>query len=81
MAGNKTERICCVCRTKKPIGELLRIARVDGEFKIDLNHNLNGRGAHICKNRECIEKCIKTRALNRSFKTQVSNEVYEKLPK
>jgi len=70
----RVERICCVCRTKKPVGDMIRVARVNGEFKID---KTNGRGAYVCP--ECVEKCIKTRALNRSFKTQVPQDVYDKL--
>ena len=39
----------------------------------------NGRGAYICKDSECLKKAIKTKALNRAFKVEVSDEVYEKL--
>ena len=39
----------------------------------------NGRGAYICKDTECLKKAIKTKAFNRAFKVEVSDEVYEKL--
>ena len=70
-----------MCRTRKPVDELIRVAKekTDGGFRffIDKCGNANGRGAHICKT--CIEKCIKTKALNRSFKCNVPQEIYEEL--
>ena len=73
------ERMCCVCRTRKGVGDLIRVARIDGAYIIDKVGNANGRGAHVCP--QCVEKCVKTRALNRSYKTNVPNEVYEELVK
>ena len=70
-------RICCVCRTSHPKTDLIRVARIDGAFVVDQAGNSNGRGAYVCP--QCIEKCIKTRALNRSFKTQVPQAVYDVL--
>ena len=84
------ERICFVCRQKKPATELIRIARIDSsddnskgisnvtrKYLIDEVGNQNGRGCHICSS--CVEKAIKTRALNKSFKANVGNEIYESL--
>jgi predicted RNA-binding protein YlxR (DUF448 family) len=73
-AMKKKERVCFVCRTKKPVCQLIRVARVDGKYIIDEAGNANGRGCHIAP--ECIEKAIKTRALNRSFKANVDEEIY-----
>jgi len=82
------ERMCCVCRNRKPVTDLLRVARAgehsesrsaseDGLFFIDKKGNSNGRGCYVCPG--CIDKAIKTRALNRSFKTNVGSEVYNAL--
>jgi predicted RNA-binding protein YlxR (DUF448 family) len=78
------ERMCCVCRTRKPVTELLRVYREkspDGTFSyhIDPAGNRNGRGARVCPC--CVEKCVKTRALNRAFKTNLPNELYDELHK
>lgn len=73
-------RMCIVCREMKPKCELLRIVcMVDGEYKLDLTGKMNGRGAYICNNDECIAKCVKTKALNRAFKTNIEQEVYAKI--
>ena len=71
------QRMCCVCRERKPVDGLIRIARIEGKFTVDHKGNENGRGCYLCP--ACIEKAIKTRALNRSFKTNVGNEIYEAL--
>jgi hypothetical protein len=80
-AITKKERMCCVCRSRKPVEDLVRIARERSEtgFKyfVDKVGNANGRGAYICHG--CTDKAIKTRALNRSFKTNIDNSVYEDL--
>jgi len=73
------ERICFVCRTKHDRSQLVRVFRVkntDGTYRFGIGAN-EGRGCHIHK--ECIEKAIKSRALNRSFKGNVPQEIYAEL--
>ena len=72
-------RMCCACRTRKSADELIRVARESGGYSIDPERKIQGRGAHVCRDKSCIEKCVKTRALNRSFKTAVPNDVYSVL--
>jgi predicted RNA-binding protein YlxR (DUF448 family) len=72
------ERICCVCRVKQPVNNMTRVARVNGNFFVDLTHKMGGRGCHICPN--CVQKAVKTKALNRAFKTAVPEDVYNNLP-
>ena len=62
--------------------KLIRVAREkqnNGGFKyfVDKKGNANGRGAHLCP--ECVEKAVKTRAINRSYKGNVGNEIYDEL--
>ena len=76
------ERICCTCRKLGPVSDRIRVGRsknVDGSYTyfIDERGNANGRGAYICKS--CIPDAIKKRALNRSFKSQVPQEIYDQL--
>jgi predicted RNA-binding protein YlxR (DUF448 family) len=79
---NVTERICCVCRVKQPTDKMLRVARLKNAassytFVVDKKHQLDGRGVHVCPN--CVEKAIKTKALNRSFKCPVPENIYDEL--
>ena len=49
------------CNTKKNKYDLIRIVKnKKGEILVDKTGKLNGRGAYICNNIECLEKVIKT---------------------
>ena len=75
-------RMCMVCRTRKPKGELIRIVKnKSGEISLDKTGKLDGRGAYICKDKVCIDKLLKTKALNKSYHINVSQEVYENILK
>lgn len=73
------ERICYVCRVKHNRDELIRVARIKNADKSYdyIVGGKEGRGCHI--HPECVEKAKKTRALNRSFKTNVPQEIYDQL--
>lgn len=74
------QRKCISCQDRDNKKELIRIVKnKEGEIFIDLTGKANGRGAYICKDSECLKKAIKSKALNRVFKMEVPNEVYEKL--
>lgn len=73
-------RMCCVCREMKSKEKLLRVCKnKQGEFFIDLTQKTEGRGAYVCKGGECIGKLKKNRGLNRAFKTQVPEEIYDEI--
>lgn len=75
-------RKCIVCNDRKEKKDLIRIVKnKEGHIFIDTNGKSNGRGAYICNTEECFEKAFKTKALNKAFKTNISNEVYEELKK
>ena len=74
--GKLPERTCMGCNGKKPKKELIRIVKnKEGEINIDRTGKMQGRGAYICDNIECLEKLIKEKI----FETKISNEIYEKL--
>ena len=74
-------RMCTGCREMKPKIELIRVVKTEDGIKLDLTGKLNGRGAYICKNKECLAKAQKTNALSRAFEANVSSEVYSQLEK
>lgn len=77
MSEHKPERSCIVCRSKGDKSNFIKVVKnKDGNIQIEKDKKLDGRGAYICKKEECIKKCIKTKALNRVFKTNVSENVY-----
>ena len=75
----KQYRRCVACRNSKQQNEMLRIARINNEYVIDLDQKLDGRGAYVCKDNECIALTIKKRLLNKSFKTNLDVQIYDKL--
>ncbi|MBE6749594.1 MAG: YlxR family protein [Ruminococcaceae bacterium] len=81
MAAKKIPmRMCTGCREMKPKKELVRVVKTtENEVKLDLTGKLNGRGAYICKNKECLAKAQKTNALSRAFEMAVSEEIYNQL--
>ena len=73
-------RMCMVCRTRKPKGELIRIVKnKSGEISLDKTGKLDGRGAYICKEGNCCDKLLKTKSLNKTFRENISIEVYNEI--
>lgn len=76
------QRKCIACQDKDNKKELIRIVKnKEGQIFLDKTGRANGRGAYICGSKICLEKAIKSKALNRAFKIEVPNEVYEGLMK
>ncbi|MGF0034110.1 RNase P modulator RnpM [Bariatricus sp. SGI.154] len=75
-------RKCVGCQKMKSKKEMIRVIRTaEGEFLLDATGKKNGRGAYICPSKECLEKAVKSRGLERSFKQSIPKEVYEALEK
>ncbi len=73
-------RKCTGCLEMKPKKELIRVVHNDnGEFFLDKTGKMQGRGAYICADVTCLERAVKSRGLERSFKCRVPSEVYESL--
>ena len=74
---NKFLRKCVGCNQMKEKSELFRIVKIsDEKYVMDSSNKCNGRGAYICKSKECIAKAQKTRGLERSFKCKIPEELY-----
>lgn len=69
-------RTCIACRQRKNKDELFRIV-VDEEkiAKFDKIQKINLRGIYLCKDKKCLEKCIKLLEKNKlNIKVSVDNE-------
>ena len=76
------QRQCMGCRERKNKRELIRVVRTpEGEVKLDFGGKMNGRGAYLCPDPECLKKAQKARALERSLEVQIPQEVYDRLVK
>lgn len=75
-------RQCMGCREMKPKKEMMRVLKtVDDEIVLDSTGRKNGRGAYICRDRECFEKARKNKGLEHSLKAAIPFDVYESLAK
>ncbi len=73
-------RKCIACGEGKPKKELIRVVRNnEKEVSIDITGKMNGRGAYICSNLECLELAQKGKKLSRTLEVEVPNDVYESL--
>lgn len=74
--------MCVACRQMKPKAELIRIVKSpEGTINPFAGNKVNGRGAYICNNVDCIEKAAKSGALARALQTEVDSSVYAQLKK
>ena len=75
-------RTCVCCGEKKPKHELLRIVRnLDGSISVDRTGKSLGRGAYLCPNPDCVIAAQKKRKLDKSFRQNVPDSIYEQIQK
>ena len=80
MEKRKPVRTCIGCGEKKNKDELIRIVRTpEGEVIKDPSGKMNQRGAYICPDSACLVKAAKRHALSRSFRTEIADDVYDRL--
>ena len=74
------QRQCMGCRERKAKNDLIRVVRrTDGVVSLDFSGKLNGRGAYICPDPECLKKAQKSKSLERSLEVPIPEEVYSRL--
>ena len=76
------QRQCMGCRERKNKRDMLRVVRgTDGAVTLDFGGKLNGRGASVCPDPECLKKARQTRALERCLETPIPEDVYDRMEK
>ena len=76
------QRQCMGCRERKSKRDMIRVVRgTDGTVSLDFGGKMNGRGAYICPDMECLKKAIRSKALDRSLEVTIPQEVYDRLQK
>ncbi len=74
------KRTCIGCNSQKEKKELIRIVKnKDEEIIIDKTGRAEGRGAYICNDIDCLNKAIKNKKIEKTFKMKIENEIYENL--
>ncbi len=68
------------CGEMKSKKDMMRVLKTpEGDICLDITGKKNGRGAYVCKSRECLKLAHKNKGLERSFKMSIPKEVYEAL--
>lgn len=79
---NKTRpvyRTCIATREKLLKHELYRLVLVNQEVIFDAKQDKQGRGVYIKKDLEVIKSAQKKKMLNKAFKKEVGDDVYQTL--
>ena len=76
------QRQCMGCRERKEKRQMIRVVRPpEGAVKLDFSGKMNGRGAYICPDPDCLKKALRSKALDRSLEVTIPEEVYARLEK
>ena len=76
------QRQCMGCRERKAKRDMIRVVRgTDGTVSLDFGGKMNGRGAYVCPDPECLKKAIRSKALERSLEVAIPEDVYGRLQK
>ncbi len=73
------ERTCIACSAKVARSALTRIAAAPGGVRLDLKGRLPGRGAYLCRRRECDKALMRAGRLSYALRTTVSESEMSRL--
>lgn len=81
---NKAKKVplrrCLGCGESFPKKELIRVVREpDGNVTLDFRGKVNGRGAYLCRNTDCLKKAQKANRIARNLEVEIPEEVYARL--
>ncbi len=75
-------RICLGCGKKKNKKDLIRIVKTpEGDLELDFIGKRAGRGAYVCRQRECLDIAVKKKKLAKSLRHSIPTEIIEMLRK
>jgi len=73
-------RMCVGCREMKEKRSLMRVVKSpEGVISFDRVGKAPGRGAYVCKSKECFERAVKQRQLERALETRIEEAVFAQL--
>ena len=73
-------RLCVACQFVGAKRELLRIVRSpEGQVSLDPVGKKPGRGVYVCKTKECLEKAIKEKRLEKGLRVPIDEATRQDL--
>lgn len=74
------QRKCLGCGENKPKKELIRIVKTaERQVLPDFTGKVNGRGAYICSNINCLDKAIESKKISKSLAVGLSIDEIEQI--
>jgi predicted RNA-binding protein YlxR (DUF448 family) len=74
------QRTCAACRQVKDKRAMVRLVRTPaGAVEIDASGKKEGRGAYLCRDRDCWDKALKGNHLEHALKCKISRNDIERL--
>ena len=74
------QRTCIACRQVKAKKDLIRIVKTNDEgVAVDANGKKPGRGAYLCRTKECWENGLKGNRLEYVMRTTLTREDLQRL--
>ena len=75
-------RQCVGCGEMKDKKQMMRILKTaENNIVLDVTGKMNGRGAYLCKELECLKKARKNKGVERSLKMAIPAEIYDNIEK
>ncbi len=75
-----SERMCVACRKIQNKENLIRVVRIKGlNPEIDMSFKAQGRGAYICKDKDCLAAAIKRKSIERALGGSVDKSLFERI--
>lgn len=72
--------MCAICREKQSKYNLVRIVNnSENGVCVDASGKMNGRGAYICTQGNCIDQGKAKNALEGALKTAIANDAFKKI--
>lgn len=74
------QRMCVSCRERKNKSELVRVVLLpDGTIEVDPTGKMAGRGAYVCKSKECLDAAIKAQRIEKSLNGKADDMITERI--
>ena len=75
-------RQCVGCGKMNNKKEMMRVLKTtQHQIALDVTGKMNGRGAYLCKELECLKKARKNRGIERSLKMTIPTKIYDNIEK
>jgi len=69
-------RTCLGCGQQRHKRELVRVVRTpEGAVRLDPGGKMNGRGAYICPDAQCLERALKNQRLSRALEADLPPDI------